>query len=45
MGRLTAGICIVDGLQILAVGSYWLAGLCAVGFLLTLRLERRVAGT
>jgi 4-hydroxybenzoate polyprenyltransferase len=45
LGRLTAGICIVDGLQILAVGSYWLAGLCAVGFLLTLRLERRVAGT
>ncbi len=45
VGRLIAGICIVDGLQILAVGSYWLAGLCAVGFVLTLRLQRRAAGT
>jgi 4-hydroxybenzoate polyprenyltransferase len=45
VGRLTAGICIVDGLQILAVGSVWLAGLCAVGFVLTLRLQRRVADT
>jgi 4-hydroxybenzoate polyprenyltransferase len=45
VGRLIAGICIVDGLQILAFGSYWLAGLCAVGFMLTLRLQRCVAGT
>ena len=45
VGRLIAGICIVDGLQILAVGSAWLAVSCAVGFVLTLRLQRRVAGT
>ena len=44
VGRLTAGVCLVDGLQILAFGSYWLAGICAVGFVLTLGLQRRVAG-
>jgi 4-hydroxybenzoate polyprenyltransferase len=45
VGRLIAGICLVDGLQVLALGAPWLAGACAVGFVLTLRLQRRVAGT
>ena len=45
VGRLMAGICLVDGAQILVMGSPWLAGLCAVGFVLTLRLQRRDAGT
>jgi 4-hydroxybenzoate polyprenyltransferase len=45
VARLIAGICIVDGMQILALGSFWLAGLCAVAFVLTLRLQRRIAGT
>ena len=45
VGRLIAGICLVDGAQVLALGAPWLAGACAVGFVLTLRLQRRVAGT
>jgi hypothetical protein len=42
--RLVAGICLVDGLQVLSLGSPWLAGACAVGFVLTLQLQRRFAG-
>lgn len=45
VGLMIAGISIVDGLQLLVLGHKVLAGLCAVAFLLTLRLQRRIAGT
>lgn len=45
VSRLIAGICLVDGAQIFVLGAPWIAALCAVGFVLTLRLQRRVAGT
>jgi 4-hydroxybenzoate polyprenyltransferase len=45
VGRLIAGITLVDGAQLVALGEYGLAAGCAVAFLLTLRLQRWVAGT
>jgi 4-hydroxybenzoate polyprenyltransferase len=45
VGLMIAGISIVDGLQLLVLGHPVLAGVCAVGFVLTLRLQRRIAGT
>lgn len=43
--RLIAGICLIDGAQVLVLGAPWLAGACAGGFVVTLLLQRRVAGT
>jgi 4-hydroxybenzoate polyprenyltransferase len=45
VGLLIAGISLVDGLQLLALFHPWLAATSAGCFLLTLRLQRRVAGT
>jgi 4-hydroxybenzoate polyprenyltransferase len=45
VSRLIAGICLVDGAQLLVLDHPALAALCAGGFVLTLRLQRRVAGT
>jgi 4-hydroxybenzoate polyprenyltransferase len=45
VGRLIAGISLIDGVQLGVVGRHWLALACAGAFLLTLRLQRRVAGT
>jgi 4-hydroxybenzoate polyprenyltransferase len=45
VSRLIAGISLVDGVQLLAVGQPWVALGCAGAFFLTLRLQRRVAGT
>jgi 4-hydroxybenzoate polyprenyltransferase len=45
VGRLIAGISLVDGVQLLVLGEPWLAGGCAVAFVLTRRLQRWVAGT
>jgi len=45
VGRLIAGISLVDGLQLLVVGHPIAAALCVGAFFLTLRLQRRVAGT
>ena len=45
VGRLIAGISLVDGAQLLAVGEPWLALACVGAFFLTLRWQRRVAGT
>jgi 4-hydroxybenzoate polyprenyltransferase len=45
VGLMIAGISIVDGLQLLVLGHPALAGLCAVAFVLTLRLQRKIAGT
>jgi 4-hydroxybenzoate polyprenyltransferase len=45
VGLMIAGISIVDGLQLLVLGHKVLAGLCLVAFFLTLRLQRRIAGT
>jgi 4-hydroxybenzoate polyprenyltransferase len=45
VGRLIAGISLVDGAQVLAMGHPWVALACAGAFVLTLRLQKRVAGT
>jgi 4-hydroxybenzoate polyprenyltransferase len=45
VGRLIAGISLVDGAQLLAVGHAWVALACVGAFALTLRLQRRVPGT
>jgi 4-hydroxybenzoate polyprenyltransferase len=45
VGRLIAGISLVDGVQLLVLGHPWAALACVGAFLLTLRLQRRVAGT
>lgn len=45
VARLIAGISLVDGAQLLVVGHPWAALACAGAFVLTLRLQRRVAGT
>jgi 4-hydroxybenzoate polyprenyltransferase len=45
VGRLIAGITLVDGAQLAVLGHYWVAGGCVVAFLLTRRLQRWVAGT
>jgi 4-hydroxybenzoate polyprenyltransferase len=45
VGRLIAGICLVDGAQLAAMGAPWAAAICAGGFVLTRRLHRRIAGT
>jgi 4-hydroxybenzoate polyprenyltransferase len=45
VGRLIAGISLVDGVQLLAIGQTWVALVCAGAFWLTLALQRRVAGT
>jgi 4-hydroxybenzoate polyprenyltransferase len=45
VSRLIAGISLVDGLQLLVVGHPLAALLCVGAFVLTLRLQRRVAGT
>jgi len=41
VSRLVAGICLVDGAQLLVLYHPVLAALCAGGFVLTLRLQRR----
>jgi 4-hydroxybenzoate polyprenyltransferase len=43
--QLIAGICLLDGMLVGSQGHAGLAALCAVGWLLTLRLQRVVAGT
>jgi 4-hydroxybenzoate polyprenyltransferase len=45
VGRLIAGISLVDGVQLLVIGHPELAVVCGGAFALTLRLQRRVAGT
>lgn len=45
VGLLIAGISLVDGAQVLALEHWWLALACLGGFVLTLRLQKRVAGT
>ncbi len=45
VSRLIAGISLVDGVQLLVVGEPWVALGCVGAFALTLRLQRRVAGT
>jgi 4-hydroxybenzoate polyprenyltransferase len=45
VGRLIAGISLVDGVQLVAVGHAWLAVVCVGAFGLTLALQKRVAGT
>jgi 4-hydroxybenzoate polyprenyltransferase len=45
VGRLVAGISLVDGAQIYALGYPWAALACAGAFALTLGLQRRLAGT
>jgi 4-hydroxybenzoate polyprenyltransferase len=45
VGRLIAGIALVDGAQLLAIGHPWIALACVGAFALTLRLQKRVAGT
>lgn len=43
--QLIAGICLLDGMLVGSQGHSWLAALCVLGWLLTLRLQRVVAGT
>ncbi|MDB4981859.1 MAG: hypothetical protein JWM82_2611, partial [Myxococcales bacterium] len=45
VGRLIAGISLVDGAQLLVLQCYWLAGASLAAFFLTRRLQRWVAGT
>ncbi|HEV3030750.1 MAG TPA: hypothetical protein VG319_03870, partial [Polyangia bacterium] len=42
---LIAGISLVDGAQLLVIGHAWPALACVGAFVLTLALQRRVAGT
>ena len=43
--QLIAGICLLDGMLVGSQGHAGLAALCVLGWLLTLRLQRVVAGT
>ena len=45
VGRLIAGIALVDGAQLLVLQEFVPAGLCVVAFVLTRRLQRHVPGT
>jgi hypothetical protein len=45
VARLIAGISLVDGAQLLAMGHPWVALACVGAFALTLALQKRVAGT
>jgi 4-hydroxybenzoate polyprenyltransferase len=45
VGRLIAGIALVDGLQLLVIGQPWAALGCVGAFVLTLFWQKRVAGT
>jgi len=45
VGRLIAGIALVDGLQLLVIGQPWAALGCVGAFVLTLLWQKRVAGT
>jgi 4-hydroxybenzoate polyprenyltransferase len=45
VGPLIAGIALVDGAQLLALGQPFPAGLCVVAFVLARLLQRRVPGT
>jgi 4-hydroxybenzoate polyprenyltransferase len=45
VGRLIAGICLVDGAQLLVLGEPWLAAGCLAAFFVTRRLQRWVRGT
>jgi 4-hydroxybenzoate polyprenyltransferase len=45
VGRLIAGISLIDGAQLLVLGCAWLAGASLAAFVLTRRLQRWVAGT
>jgi 4-hydroxybenzoate polyprenyltransferase len=45
VGRLIAGISLVDGVQLLVVEEWWAALACLGAFALTLQWQRRVAGT
>ena len=42
---LIAGICLLDGVFVAGAGHPWLAALCAAAFVMTLALQRRIAGT
>jgi 4-hydroxybenzoate polyprenyltransferase len=44
VGRLIAGISLVDGAQLVVIGQPWAALACALAFPLTLALQKRVAG-
>jgi hypothetical protein len=43
--QLIAGISLLDGMLVGSQGHHGLAALCVLGWLLTLRLQRVVAGT
>jgi 4-hydroxybenzoate polyprenyltransferase len=45
VGRLVAGISLVDGVQLLVVGQPWIALACVGAFFLTLGLQKRLAAT
>ena len=45
VGVLIAGISLVDGMQVFVIGEPWLAAACLGAFVLTMRLQRRIAGT
>jgi hypothetical protein len=45
VGVLIAGISLVDGVQLVIIGHTGLAVVCAVAFVLTMMLQRRIAGT
>ncbi len=45
VGRLIAGISLVDGVQLVAVGHWRVALACMGAFALTLRWQRRIAGS
>jgi len=45
VARLIAGISLVDGAQLLVIGHAWAALACLGAFVLTLALQKRVAGT
>lgn len=45
VGKLIAGICLLDGVMLAAMGNYRWAVACLPAFLLTRRLQRRIAGT
>jgi 4-hydroxybenzoate polyprenyltransferase len=45
VGMLIAGISLLDGVQLAALGPAWAAAACVGAFLLTLLLQQRIAGT
>jgi len=45
VGVLIAGISLVDGMQLLALGHAWLAVVCVGAYVLTMAWQRRIAGT